>query len=103
MDDIRTGKYRHFKGQDYWVMAVASHSETEEKLVVYRCLYGNFDWWIRPLDNFTATVEVNGEPVKRYEHIGELTSADEAILLKKGWAIPASLAAALSQQAMTND
>lgn len=103
MDDIRTGKYRHFKGQDYWVMAVASHSETEEKLVIYRCLYGNYDWWVRPLDNFAATVEVNGEPVKRYEYIGQLTRSDEETLLKKGWALPASVVAALSEQATIDD
>jgi len=39
--DIRPGRYRHYKGRDYEVIDIARHSETEEKLVVYRCLYGD--------------------------------------------------------------
>ncbi len=34
------GRYRHYKGQDYEVLGVARHSETEEEFVVYRALYG---------------------------------------------------------------
>ena len=45
---IPPGRYRHFKGRDYEVIAVARHSETEEPLVVYRALYGEGGVWVRP-------------------------------------------------------
>jgi len=63
---IRGGIYRHFKGNRYLVISAAKHSETEESFVVYRRLYGNYDLWVRPLDNFLSTVDVNGEPVPRF-------------------------------------
>jgi hypothetical protein len=61
------GIYRHYKGQTYEVLGVAHHSETEEPLVVYRALYGDYGLWVRPLDMFVETVEVQGEPVRRFE------------------------------------
>ncbi len=64
---ITNGIYRHYKGNDYEVIGLATHSETEEKLVVYRCLYGDFDLWVRPLEMFTETVEVDGIKTKRFE------------------------------------
>ncbi|MCV6621953.1 MAG: DUF1653 domain-containing protein [Cellvibrionaceae bacterium] len=63
---IARGVYRHYKGQDYWVESVAKHSETEESLVVYRCLYGDYSLWVRPLSMFTETVEYNGQEVPRF-------------------------------------
>ena len=45
---IRPGRYRHFKGNEYEVIAVARHSETEEPMVVYRALYGSRGIWVRP-------------------------------------------------------
>lgn len=44
-NEIRPGKYRHYKGKDYEVIGVARHSETEEQMVVYRCLYGDYSLW----------------------------------------------------------
>ncbi|TFH87024.1 DUF1653 domain-containing protein [Billgrantia azerbaijanica] len=61
------GIYCHYKGNRYEVFGLAHHSETEEALVVYRALYGDYGLWVRPLDNFTETVEVQGEPVPRFE------------------------------------
>ncbi|MCG7601184.1 DUF1653 domain-containing protein [Halomonas sp. McH1-25] len=61
------GIYRHYKGQTYEVLGVAHHSETDEPLVVYRALYGDYGLWVRPLDMFVETVEVQGEPVRRFE------------------------------------
>lgn len=46
--DIRLGRYRHFKGKEYEVLGVASHSETLEPMVVYRALYGEGGLWVRP-------------------------------------------------------
>ncbi len=64
---ITPGRYRHYKGGEYQVIGVARHSETEEQLVVYRPLYGEGDLWVRPLDMFLETVEVDGRPVPRFE------------------------------------
>lgn len=60
------GIYRHYKGPLYEVIGPAQHSETEEPLVVYRCLYGDFGLWVRPLAMFMEIVEVQGEPVPRF-------------------------------------
>lgn len=61
------GIYRHYKGASYQVIGLAHHSESEEALVVYRALYGDYGLWVRPLDMFSETVEVQGEPVPRFE------------------------------------
>ena len=69
---IPQGIYRHYKGSLYQVLHTAQHSETEEVLVVYRCLYGEYDVWVRPLTMFMETVEVDGEQVARFELIKAL-------------------------------
>ena len=69
---LKPGKYRHYKGQDYQVFNVARHSETEESLVVYRCLYGDFSWWVRPLSMFTETVEIEGKVMPRFAFVGDM-------------------------------
>lgn len=71
MYDIQTGRYRHYKGKDYEVIGVARHSETEEELVVYRTLYGDFGLWVRPLAMFVESVEVDGMQQPRFQYIGE--------------------------------
>lgn len=68
---IRPGRYRHYKGRDYQVIDLARHSETEEWLVVYRCLYGDHSLWVRPLSMFRETVELAGEQVPRFSRIGD--------------------------------
>ena len=65
--DIVAGRYRHYKGGEYEVFFVATHSETEEPMVVYRTLYGAEDYWVRPLAMFSETVFVNGEEKPRFE------------------------------------
>ena len=67
---VQTGeRYRHFKGNEYEIVAVGRHSETEEELVVYRALYGSGDVWIRPLAMFTDTVERDGVVMPRFEKV----------------------------------
>jgi len=64
---IEPGLYRHYKGNDYEVLGVATHSETEERVVVYRALYGGFGLWVRPLAMFEESVEVDGVVVPRFQ------------------------------------
>ena len=71
-NSIPQGIYRHYKGNLYQVLHTAHHSETEEALVVYRCLYGEYGVWVRPLEMFTETVMVEGQSVPRFELIKEL-------------------------------
>lgn len=66
MTAVLPGTYRHYKGNLYEVVDVATHSETEERLVVYRALYGQRGLWVRPLAMFTETVEVDGATVRRF-------------------------------------
>jgi len=61
------GRYRHYKGQDYRVIGLAHHSETEEEFVVYRQEYGDRGLWVRPRAMFVETVEVNGQTVARFQ------------------------------------
>lgn len=69
--ELQPGRYRHYKGKDYQVIDIARHSETEEWLVIYRCLYGDQSLWVRPLSMFRETVEVAGEQVPRFARISD--------------------------------
>lgn len=69
---VAQGIYRHYKGSLYQVLHTAQHSETEESLVVYRCLYGEYGVWVRPLAMFAETVKVDGKEVPRFELIKAL-------------------------------
>ena len=53
---VRPGRYRHFKGNEYQVLGVARHSETEEEMVVYRALYGEGGLWVRPAAMWLETI-----------------------------------------------
>mgnify|MGYP002623597647 CR=1 FL=1 len=68
---LQPGRYRHYKGNEYIVLGVARHSETEEELVVYRQDYGDRGLWVRPLRMFAETVEVNGTRQPRFAWIGQ--------------------------------
>lgn len=68
---VLPGRYRHYKGKDYEVIGTARHSETEEWLVVYRCLYGDHSLWVRPLDMFNESVTVAGEEVPRFTRLSD--------------------------------
>lgn len=64
------GRYRHYKGGEYEVVAVARHSETLEPQVVYRPLYNDSGWWVRPHAMFVEQVEVDGVLRPRFEPVG---------------------------------
>lgn len=66
---IRAGTYKHFKGGLYKVISIAKHSETLEKMVVYRSLKDEDQLWVRPLEMFKEKVEVEGKLVPRFEFI----------------------------------
>lgn len=68
---VKLGRYRHFKGNEYEVIAVAKHSETLEPMVVYRALYGDGGIWVRPLSMWNETVELNGVKQKRFTYVDE--------------------------------
>lgn len=70
---VLPGVYRHHKGQQYEVLGVARHSETEEEVVVYRALYGDRGLWVRPLAMFIENVEKRGVSVPRFSLIEENT------------------------------
>ena len=71
MEDIKLGKYRHFKGNEYEVIAIAKHSETTENYVVYKALYGDSGIWVRPASMWNETIERDGVTYKRFTYIGE--------------------------------
>ena len=70
MTELKTGRYRHFKGKEYEVITVAKDSETLEDMVVYRALYGEYGYWVRPLTMFCETVTVEGQTMPRFQYIG---------------------------------
>ena len=75
---IQPGVYRHYKGPEYRVFSVAQHSETEEWVVFYQALYGEFGLWVRPVSMFLESVEVDGEQVPRFA----LVKAEETLFTR---------------------
>jgi hypothetical protein len=69
MTEPMPGRYRHFKGGEYEVIGVARHSETGERLVVYRPLYGDGGLWVRPAAMFLESVEADGKAIGRFTRI----------------------------------
>ena len=67
--NIRLGKYRHFKGNEYEVIGIARHSETDEAMVVYRPLYGEGGLWVRPASVWNETVERDGQVYQRFTYV----------------------------------
>lgn len=74
MEDLKLGKYQHYKGKFYEVIGVARHSETLEELVVYRALYDSEEFgknalWVRPKSMFLENVNVDGKEVPRFKYV----------------------------------
>jgi len=66
---FKKGIYKHYKGNLYELIDVANHSETLEKMVVYRALYGEKEMWVRPASMWEETVEIDGKKVSRFEFV----------------------------------
>jgi hypothetical protein len=71
MEEIKPGRYRHFKGNEYEVICTATHSETMEPMVVYRALYGERGVWVRPASMWNEEVERDGKRLHRFTYVGE--------------------------------
>ncbi len=71
MNEIKLGKYRHFKGNEYEVTGIAKHSETLEEMVVYKALYGEKGLWVRPASMWNEEIIRDGKTFKRFQYIGE--------------------------------
>lgn len=69
---ILPGRYRHFKGNEYEVIGIARHSETEEAMVVYKALYGEGGMWVRPADMWNETVERDGVTYRRFYRLDRI-------------------------------
>ena len=72
VDTIPLGRYRHFKGHAYEVIAVARHSETEAPMVVYRVLYGDGGVWVRPAEMWNETVVRGGTTYRRFYRLDRI-------------------------------
>ena len=68
---IKPGRYRHYKGNEYEVLCMAKHSETEEWMVVYKALYGEGLTWVRPASMWFEPVLKDGKEVPRFTYIGD--------------------------------
>ena len=71
MKQRKPGRYRHFKGNEYELLCVARHSETEEEMIVYRALYGDGGIWVRPASMWDEMVEHNGIQCPRFQWIAD--------------------------------
>ncbi|MBR3943150.1 MAG: DUF1653 domain-containing protein [Clostridia bacterium] len=69
MEEIQKGVYQHYKGNKYEVVDVVTHSETLEKMVLYKAMYDTGELWVRPLSMWNELVEVNGEKVLRFSYL----------------------------------
>lgn len=69
--EVKKGVYEHYKGKQYRVLGVVRHSETLQELVLYETLYENdlSKLWVRPLEMFVETIEVDGKVVPRFKFI----------------------------------
>ncbi len=74
MNEIKKGKYQHFKGNMYELVDIVYHSETLEELVLYKQLYDgdkpNGTMWVRPKEMFFENVVKDGVEIPRFKYIG---------------------------------
>ena len=75
--------YRHYKGNLYQITAVALHTETEEKMVVYQALYGDFKYYVRPLEMFMEQVKIEDKFINRFELVNMNNNTENDISYNK--------------------
>lgn len=75
--------YRHYKGNLYQITAVALHTETEEKMVVYQALYGDFKYYVRPLEMFMEQVKIEDKFINRFELVNMNNNKENDICYNK--------------------
>lgn len=69
MQHPKPGIYRHFKGNEYELLEIVRHSETQEEMILYKALYGDFGLWVRPLSMWLETVKRDGYEGPRFAFI----------------------------------
>ena len=79
---MKTGIYKHYKGNRYEVIGIAQHSESLEPMVVYKALYESKDYgidalWVRPQSMFEEIMHINGKDQKRFEYIGSANELNQ--------------------------
>ena len=72
--ELKKGKYRHFKGNEYELIDIALHSETMEPMVVYRALYGENGLWVRPASMWNEFINRDGYQGPRFQYLGKADS-----------------------------
>src|ERR1700678_1962282 len=97
MNEITQGRYRHYKGNEYTVMGLARHSETQEELVLYRQEYGDHGLWVRPKEMFLETVKVDGQEVTRFQPLASKAGSSQNLFGN----LPAHLPQELVQTLLT--
>ena len=70
--ELKPGKYRHFKGNEYELIGLAHHSENMEPMIVYRALYGEGGLWVRPAAMWSETVDREDYHGPRFQYIGPM-------------------------------
>lgn len=77
-----SGIYEHYKGNYYLVLFTCKHSETNEEMIIYQALYGNFRIWTRPLIMFTENITFNGQLQSRFKYVAEASEMKNYIQQK---------------------
>ena len=77
LQTITPGRYRHFKGKPYEVLAIARHSEDESPMVVYKALYGEGGVWVRPASMWNETVERDGVTYRRFYRLDRIERVEK--------------------------
>ncbi len=67
---LKLGIYEHYKGKRYMVLGVVRHSETLEEHVLYKLMYGDESYWVRPLKMFCENISIGNQQVPRFRYVG---------------------------------